>query len=230
MCVHRNSQCVSNIYTLFLITLQASRGQSADLIIVDEVGFVSPKVLLSVLPNIAFWGRKQVHITSHVASTPWLNKVADIKTGDGEPAYHVVSQTFKCRSHAHLSSTTCPCVGVYCPSRTSTDSNLRQLMNTVVPMGFESEVTGSASMVVDDKKESFTSPFDPSIINKFLSSNCMPMICLLSQHIVRVIVTMDPTFGGGSKSCVGLCIAVELDGGVLVVRLCIRFNVRDMIT
>lgn len=63
---------------VFVLSLQASRGQSADLILVDEVGFVSSKVLLAVLPNIAFRGRKQVHITSHVNNTPWLNKVADI--------------------------------------------------------------------------------------------------------------------------------------------------------
>ncbi|KAK5600752.1 hypothetical protein CRENBAI_010605 [Crenichthys baileyi] len=79
--------------------------QSADLILVDQDGFVNSKVLLAVLLNIAFKGRKHAHIkhahiTSHVTNTAWLNKVADIQNESRDPAYHVVSQSFKQREES----------------------------------------------------------------------------------------------------------------------------------
>ena len=207
----------------FFYVFQASRGQSADLILVDEVGFVSPKVLLAVLPNIAFKGRKQVHITSHVGNTAWLNKVVDITKDDGEPAYHVISQSFKCRYHDRDTGLTCFCLGVYCPQHISVDNHLKELMNAITPKGFESEVTGSTSTALNDVKTDATSPFEPAVMNKFLSHNCVDMETLDKATIVRAFVCLDPTFGGGSKSCAGLCCAVELACGKLVVRVVVGF-------
>ncbi|CAB1324729.1 unnamed protein product [Coregonus sp. 'balchen'] len=197
----------------------ASRGQSADLILVDEVGFVNSKVLLAVLPNIVFRGRKQVHITSHVNNTPWLNKVADILREDGEPAYHVVSQSFKCRYHERESGPTCFCLGVYCPQHISVDNHLKELMNMVTPKGFESEVTGSSSTSSMDTKNENTTPFQPSVINKFLSNNSVTLEYITRASVVRAYLCLDPTFGGGSRSCAGVCCAVELAGGNLVMAL-----------
>lgn len=181
------------------------------------MGFVSSKVLLAVLPNIAFRGRKQVHITSHVNNTPWLNKVADIRGDDGEPAYHVVSQSFKCKHHARDPDSTCVCMGIYYPQHISVDSHLKQLMNIIVPRGFESEVTGSSSTSSSDTKSDTTTPFEACIINKFLSSNCVELERMVQSSVARAYICMDPTFGGGSKSCAGVCCAVELSGGQLAV-------------
>lgn len=207
----------------YRLSLQASRGQSADLILVDEVGFVSSKVLLAVLPNIAFRGRKQVHITSHVMNTPWLNKVSDIRGEDGEPAYHVVSQSFKCRYHEKEQGLTCFCLGVYCPQHISVDGHLKELMNMISPKGFESEVTGSSSTWSTGYKIGKTTPFEPSVINKFLSSS-VSVPDLYGSSIVRAYVCLDPTFGGGSRSCAGVCCAVELRNGKLVVSCHTRFQ------
>lgn len=182
------------------------------------MGFVSSKVLKSVLPNIAFRGRKQVHITSHVSETPWLNKVSDIRGDDGEPAYHVVSQSFKCRYHARDPGLTCFCLGVYCPQHISVQSHLKELMNMVTPNGFECEVTGSSSTSSADTKCDSTTPFEPRIINKFLSSNAVTVEELTHASVIRAYLCLDPTFGGGSMSCAGVCCAVELANGKLVVR------------
>ncbi|XP_045072169.1 uncharacterized protein LOC123485286 [Coregonus clupeaformis] len=206
----------------------ASRGQSADLILVDEVGFVSSKVLLAVLPNIAFRGRKQVHITSHVNNTPWLNKVADIRGEDGEPAYHVVSQSFKCRYHEREPGLTCFCLGVCCPQHISVDNHLKELMNMVTPKGFESEVTGSSSTSSTDTKTDHTTPFEPSVINKFLSNNSVTLEYMNRGSVVRAYLCLDPTFGGGSRSCAGVCCAVELAGGKLVVMALEELEIRDL--
>lgn len=194
---------------------QASRGQSAELILVDEVGFVNSKVLLAVLPNIAFRGRKQVHITSHVNNTPWLNKVSDIRGDDGEPAYHVVSQSFKCRYHERDPGLTCFCLGIYCPQHISVDSHLKELMNMVAPKGFESEVTGSSSTSSLDTKTDTTYPFEAAVINKF--NNCITLESVNRSSVVKAYLCLDPTFGGGSRSCAGVCCAVELSSGELVV-------------
>lgn len=202
---------------LFVLSQQASRGQSADLILVDEVGFVNSKVLLAVLPNISFRGRKQVHITSHVNNASWLNKVADIRGDDGEAAYHIVSQSFKCRYHEREPGLTCFCLGVYCPQHISVDNHLRELMNMVIPKGFESEVTGSSSTSSADTKSDSSTPFEPSVINKFLSSNSVTLEYVSRASVVRAYLCLDPTFGGSSKSCAGVCCAVELAGGNLVV-------------
>ncbi|KAK7878299.1 hypothetical protein WMY93_031118 [Mugilogobius chulae] len=194
----------------------ASRGQSADLILVDEVGFVNSKVLLSVLPNIAFRGRKQVHITSHVNQTPWLNKVSEIRGDDGEPAYHVVSQSFKCKFHERHPGLMCSCLAIYCPQHISVDTKLRQLMDLVNPRGFESEVTGSTCSQSGDIKSDETTPFEPRVINRFLSNNCLAMDFLVRAPVVRAYFCLDPTFGGGSRSCAGVCGAIELADGKLV--------------
>lgn len=175
------------------------------------------KVLLAVLPNIAFRGRKQVHITSHVSNAPWLNKVADIRNDLGEPAYHVVSQSFKCRQHERDPGLTCCCLSVYCPRHISVDGHLRELMNMIEPKGFESEVTGSSSTSSSDTKDDRSTPFQPSVINRFLSNNCVTLKEVARARVVRAYVCLDPTFGGGSKSCAGVCCAVELSGGELAV-------------
>lgn len=181
------------------------------------MGFVNSKVLLAVLPNIAFRGRKQVHITSHVNNTPWLNKVADIRDDRGEPAYHVVSQSFKCRYHERDPGLTCCCLGVYCPQHISVNGHLRELMNMVAPKGFESEVTGSSSTSSSDVKGDATAPFGPAVINRFLSNNCTELKDVARSPVTRAYLCLDPTFGGGSRSCAGVCCAVELAGGDLVV-------------
>lgn len=178
---------------------------------------MNSKVLLAVLPNIAFRGRKQVHITSHVNNTPWLNKVADIRGLDGEPAYHVVSQSFKCRYHERDPGLTCFCLGIYCPQHITVDNHLKELMNMVTPKGFESEVTGSSSTSYSDTKTDETVPFEPWIINKFLSNNSVPIESLTRGDVIRAYLCLDPTFGGGSRSCAGVCCALELACGRLVV-------------
>lgn len=222
----RNSLCLHYVYLLFL--LQASRGQSADLILVDEVGFVNSKVLLSVLPNIAFRGRKQVHITSHVSETPWLNKVSDILGDNGEPAYHVVSQSFKCRYHARDLGLTCFCLSVYCPQHITVQAPLKELMNMVIPKGFECEVTGSTSTSSADTKNDTTTPFEPRIINKFLSNNTVTLAYLTQGSVIRAYMCLDPTFGGGSMSCAGVCCALELANGKLVVSKTLIFSLLNL--
>ncbi|XP_078790740.1 uncharacterized protein LOC144996414 isoform X1 [Oryzias latipes] len=207
---------------------QASRGQSADLILVDEVGFVNSKVLLAVLPNIAFRGRKQVHITSHVNNTPWLNKVADIRDDRGGPAYHVVSQSFKCAYHERDPGLTCCCLGVYCPQHISVDGQLKELMNMVSPKGFESEVTGSSSTSSEDIKTDTTVPFEASVINRFLSNNCWALEDVARSIVTRAYLCLDPTFGGGSRSCAGVCCAVEIAGGKLVIMSLDELEIRDL--
>ena len=183
----------------------------------DEVAFLNCKALLAVLPNMAVRARKQVHITSHVDNTPWLNKVGDIRREDGEPAYHVVSQSFKCRYHEKDPGLTCSCLGIYCPNHITVDNHLKQLMNMITPRGFESEVTGSSSTSSTDTKTDRTTPFEPSILNKFLSNNSYTLEYMTRASVERVYVCLDPTFGGGSRSCAGVCCAVELKGGNLVV-------------
>lgn len=178
---------------------------------------MNSKVLLAVLPNIAFRGRKQVHITSHVNNTPWLNKVSHIRKDDGEAAYHVVSQSFKCNYHARDPGLTCFCLGVYCPQHISVDSHLKDLMNMITPKGFESEVTGSSSTSSTDTKTDTTTPFETGVMNKFLSGNCVTIERIRHSVTVRAYVCMDPTFGGGSLSCVGVCCALEVGAGELVV-------------
>lgn len=207
------------IFLLLFFSPQASRGQSADLILVDEVGFVNSKVLLAVLPNIAFKGRKQVHITSHVSNTPWLNKVADIHDEKGNPAYHVISQSFKCGYHERDPGLTCACLGIYCPQYISVESHLKKLMNMINPKGFESEITGSSSTSSNDTKSNESRPFDASTINKFLSSNCLSLEQVARAKVIRAYLCLDPTFGGGSKSCAGVCSAVETADGRLVVSM-----------
>ncbi|XP_032366246.1 uncharacterized protein LOC116685140 [Etheostoma spectabile] len=206
----------------------ASRGQSADLILVDEVGFVSSKVLLAVLPNIAFRGRKQVHITSHVNNTPWLHRVEDIRGENGEPAYHVVSQSFKCRRHEREPGLTCACLGVYCPQHISIDNHLKELMNMVTPKGFENEVTGNSITSSTETKTDNTTPFESSVINKFLSNNSVTLDYMRCASVVRAYLCLDPTFGGGSRSCAGVCCAVELAGGNLVVMALEELEIRDL--
>ena len=177
---------------------------------------MSAKVLLAVLPNIAFQGRKQVHITSHVGSSSWINKVAEIRTDNGDQAYHVVSQSFKCRYHAKTPGLTCCCLGVYCPQHISVDNHLKQLMNMVSPRGFENEVTGSGNGLSTDLKTDITTPFEPAVISRFMHNNIsISEIC--KSMVVRAYLCFDPTFGGGSKSGAGLCSAVELADGRLVV-------------
>lgn len=193
----------------------------------DEVGFVNSKVLLAVLPNIAFRGRKQVHITSHVNNTPWLNKVADIRGDDGEPAYHVVSQSFKCRYHEREPGPTCFCLGVYCPQHISVDNHLKELMNMVTPKGFECEVTGSSSTSSTDTKTDNSTPFEASVINKFLSNNSVTLEYMSRASVARAYLCLDPTFGGGSKSCAGVCCAVELTSGKLVVSCHVVSRIKD---
>ncbi|KAJ8009920.1 hypothetical protein DPEC_G00069170 [Dallia pectoralis] len=172
-----------------ILCFQASRGQSADLILVDEVGFVNSKVLLAVLPNIAFRGRKQVHITSHVNNTPWLNKVGGHPRG---------------RRGARV-------------PRSVAELQVQELMNMVTPKAFESEVTGSSSTASADTKSDDTTPFEPWVINKFLSNNSVPLEYMGRAAVVRAYLCLDPTFGGGSRSCAGVCCAVEFADGNLVV-------------
>lgn len=180
---------------------------------------MNSKVLLAVLPNIAFRGRKQVHITSHVGNTPWLNKVSLIRKDNGDSAYHVVSQSFKCGYHSKEPGLTCVCLGIYCPQHITVDAHLKELMNMIVPKGFESEVTGSSSTASTDMKTDITTPFEKCVILKFLSDNCVTLAQTRDKRVVRVYLCLDPTFGGGSTSCVGLCCAVELCDGQLVVSL-----------
>lgn len=190
---------------------------------------MNSKMLLSVLPNIAFRGRKQVHISSHVTNTPWLNKVADIRGEDGKPAYHVVSQSFKCGYHQRGPGLTCPCLGVYCPQHISVHNHLRELMNMVAPKGFESEVTGSSSTAESaDTKTDKTTPFEPSVINKFLSNNSLTLEAVAHASVIKAYLCLDPTFGGGSRSCAGVCCAVELADGKLVVMGLEELEISDL--
>lgn len=145
------------------------------------VGFVNSKLLLAVLPNIAFRGRKQVLITSHINNTSWLNKVAHICGDDGEPAYHIKSQSYKCSYHERDPGLTCFCLGVYCPQCITVDGHLKELMNMVTPKAFKSEVTGSNSISSSDIK---TTPFEPSMINKFLSHNSVTLEYMARASVV----------------------------------------------
>lgn len=169
----------------------------------DEAGFVAPKTMLAVLPNIAFKDRKQVHISSHVDGSKWLNKVADIKDADGNPAFHVVSQSFKCMAHFRLEGPTCPCLGIYCPQYINVNEAIKELMNIVYPRGFESEVTGS-SITSSDLKTSVTTPFTYDVVSRFKKrTQSLKMI-----DPVYAVIGFDPTYGGGTKSCAGLCVLV----------------------
>lgn len=87
----------------------------------------------------------------------------------------------------------------------------------IMPKGFESEVTGSSSTSSVDAKSDNTTPFEPSVINKFLSNNSVSLEYVTRATVVRAYLCLDPTFGGGSRSCVGVCCVVELPGVNLVV-------------
>ncbi|KAK2848636.1 hypothetical protein Q5P01_008470 [Channa striata] len=86
----------------------------------------------------------------------------------------------------------------------------------VAPKGFKSEVTGSSSTSSSDVKGDATAPFGPSVINRFLSNNCTELKDVARSPVTRAYLCLDPTFGGGSRSCAGVCCAVEIAGGDLV--------------
>lgn len=98
----------------------------------------------------------------------------------------------------------------------------------VTPNGFECEVTGSSSTSSPDTKSDNTTPFEPRILNKFLSNNAVTMEYLSSGTIIRAYLCLDPTFGGGSMSCAGVCCAVELANGKLVMMALEELEIKDL--
>ncbi|KAL0961671.1 hypothetical protein UPYG_G00352880 [Umbra pygmaea] len=101
-------------------------------------------------------------------------------------------------------------------------------MNMVTPKGFESEVTGSSGTSSTETKTDTTTPFEPSVINKFLSNNSVTLEYMSRASVVRAYLCLDPTFGGGSRSCAGVCCAVELPGGNLVVMALEELEICDL--
>lgn len=97
----------------------------------------------------------------------------------------------------------------------------------VTPKGFESEVTGSSSTSSTDTKTDNSTPFEASVINKFLSNNSVTLEYMSRASVARAYLCLDPTFGGGSKSCAGVCCAVELTSGKLVVSCHVVSRIKD---
>lgn len=187
------------------------------MILVDEAGFVSSKTLLSVLPNISFKGRKQVHITSHVSNCTWLMKVNDIKDKDENPVFHVISQSLKCKAHLKLESTTCPCLNIYCPPYIEVTDHLKTLMNMIVPKGFEAEVAGQ-SVTESNTKSDTIRPFDTRCLEQLMRNK----LSFSDTQPISFYIGFDPTFANGTKSCAGLVSGAALQNG------CFAVSVMDM--
>ncbi|XP_041835340.1 uncharacterized protein LOC121636101 [Melanotaenia boesemani] len=101
-------------------------------------------------------------------------------------------------------------------------------MNMVAPKGFEREVTGSCKLSSSDFKTDSTTPFESTVINRFLSNNSVTMDHMTRASVVRAYLCLDPTFGGGSRSCAGVCCAVELADGNLVIMALEELEIRDL--
>ncbi|ACD84546.1 terminase, partial [Salmonid herpesvirus 2] len=174
----------------------ATRGQTPDFILVDEAAFVNLTSITSLIPLMLVAGRKQIHISSHVAKS-WMNNVGDIiDEATGEPAFHVISQKFKCAAHMHLPSLTCPCEAVYCPSHIDMNPATQALLSCVAPGG-EMEITGGTGDLGDLVSETIT-PFTTETIHKIM--NNVVDITDPKTEVSAFYIAIDPTYSSGSLS------------------------------
>ncbi|ACD84548.1 terminase, partial [Salmonid herpesvirus 3] len=165
-------------------------------ILVDEAAFVNLTSITSLIPLMLVAGRKQIHISSHVAKS-WINNVGDIiDETTGEPAFHVISQKFKCGAHMHLPGLTCPCEAVYCPSHIDMNPATQALLSCVAPGG-EMEITGGTGDLGNLVSDS-TFPFPDETVHKIM--NDVIDINDPGAEVSAFYIAIDPTYSSGSQS------------------------------
>nr|UFP63455.1 terminase [Tiger shark herpes-like virus] len=201
VCAHR----LARNNTVFQFLFQTARGQNPDLTVVDEAAFINLPALLAVIPLMAITGTKQIHTSSPVENTSWISKVYQLKDKDGKPAVHVISYQFKCQFHAMLTPDfSCSCCDIYCPDHISIDEFLQQLLNLIHPGSFEMELTGATMQVGDNIK-----PFYGGTFKTFLVNTVDTTTSKFADAIDSFYISVDPTFGNGRQSGIGICTLVK---------------------